>query len=395
MAGTHGRVALVTGSSRGLGAVIARRLARDGFAVAVNGRPGDEQAAAIGRAIGADGGAAAGFCADVTDEDQAAGLAAAIAGRPGPVDVLVLNATGPQPEAAVTEVTWAGHLAQLDFFVKSPVLPGRAVLPAMAARRYGRIVHIDSEVAHRPPPGRSAYATAKSAQIGLTLSWARELAPSGITVNTAAPGFIPVERHADVPANITDAHLASVPARRMGTPADIAHAVSFLASDHAGFITGQRIVIDGGRSLSTRTPPPRQGDPATRTLWRDTEQSALDPPIWADAGSNSIVVLSTQIGTLWFTRCRSGRLSGGLGSAAEHQPGQPPHLNDGSGGSRRLLVISARIARSSRLQELAVSLACSQRVVLAGLHEVFVDAHSLPPACDSSVCLCQVRLPTR
>src|ERR1700733_9206257 len=243
----HGPVALVTGSSRGLGAVIARRLARDGFAVAVNGRPGDEQVAAIGRAICADGGAAAGFCADVTDEDQVAGLAAAIAGRLGPGEGVVLNAPGPHPEAAVTEVTWADHLAQLDFFVKSPVLLGRAVLPAMQARRYGRIVHIDSEVAHRPPPGRSAYATAKSAQIGLARSWARELAPYGITVNTVAPGFIPVERHADVPARVRDASLATVPAGRMGPPADIAHAVSFLASDGAGFITGQRILIDGGR----------------------------------------------------------------------------------------------------------------------------------------------------
>ena len=174
-------------------------LARDGFAVAVNGRPGDEQVAAVGCAIRDDGGTAEGFCADVTDEQQVAGLVAAITDRFGPVDVLVLNATGPQPEAAVTDVAWAGHLAQLDFFVKSPVLLGRAVLPGMQPRRYGRIVHIDSEVAHRPPPGRSAYATAKNAQIGLTLSWARELAPFGITVNTVAPGFIPVERHADVP----------------------------------------------------------------------------------------------------------------------------------------------------------------------------------------------------
>ena len=106
--------------------MIARRLAGDGFAVAVNGRPGDEQVAAIGRAIRDDGGTAEGFCADVTDEDRVAGLAAAVADRLGPVDVLVLNATGPQPEAAVTEVAWAGHLAQLDFFVKSPVLLGRA-----------------------------------------------------------------------------------------------------------------------------------------------------------------------------------------------------------------------------------------------------------------------------
>jgi 3-oxoacyl-[acyl-carrier protein] reductase len=246
---THARVALVTGSSRGLGAVIVRRLASDGFAVAVNGRPGDEQAAAVGRAIRDAGGTAEAFCADVTDERQVTGLAAAVAGSLGPVDVLVLNATGPQPEAPVPDVAWADHLAQLDFFVKSPVLLGRALLPAMQARRYGRIVQVDSEVAHRPPPGRSAYATAKSAQIGLTRAWARELAPYGITVNTVAPGFIPVERHADVPHHARQAYLASVPAGRMGTPGDIAHAVSFLASEGAGFITGQRIVVDGGRSL--------------------------------------------------------------------------------------------------------------------------------------------------
>ena len=194
-------------------------------------------------------GAAGGFGADVTDEDQVNGLVTAITSTFGPIDVLVLNATGPQPEAPVTEVGWADHVAQLDFFVKSPVLLGRAVLPGMQARRYGRIVNIDSEVARRPPPGRSAYAAAKNAQIGLTLSWARELAPFGITVNTVAPGFVPVERHADVPVEVRQAYLASVPAGRMGTPGDIAHAVSLLASDGAGFVTGQRILVDGGRGL--------------------------------------------------------------------------------------------------------------------------------------------------
>jgi 3-oxoacyl-[acyl-carrier protein] reductase len=251
MAVANGRVALVTGSSRGLGAVIARRLARDGFAVAVNGRPGDEQVAAVSAAIRAGGGTAEGFCADVTDEGQVAGLVTAATACLGPVDVLVVNATGPQPEAAVADVTWADHLAQLSFFVKSPVLLGRAVLPGMKARRYGRIVQVDSEVASRSPPGRSAYATAKNAQIGLARSWARELAPFGITVNTVAPGFVPVERHADVPDDVKKAYLASVPAGRMGTPDDIAHAVSFLASEGAGFITGQRIVVDGGRSLGS------------------------------------------------------------------------------------------------------------------------------------------------
>jgi 3-oxoacyl-[acyl-carrier protein] reductase len=244
------RVALVTGSSRGLGQAIARRLGRDGLAVAVNSLA-DVQALEVASAIRDEGGVADAFAADITDERQVAELVAAVAARLGPVDVLVLNATGPQPEAPLPEVTWEDHLAQLDFFVKSPVLLGRAVIPGMRARRFGRIVHVDSEVADRPPPGRSAYATAKSAQLGLTRSWARELAPSGITVNTVAPGFVPVERHADIPPEVRSAYLASVPAGRMGTPDDIAHAVSFFASDGAGFVTGQRIVVDGGRSLGS------------------------------------------------------------------------------------------------------------------------------------------------
>jgi 3-oxoacyl-[acyl-carrier protein] reductase len=243
-----GRVALVTGSSHGLGRVIARRLARDGLAVAVNGLDA-EAARGVADAIRDDGGAAGAFPADVTDEAQVAGLVAEVADRLGPIGVLVLNATGPQPEAPLSEVAWADHLAQLAFFVKSPVLLGRAVLPGMRARGTGRIVQVDSEVVDRMPPGRSAYVTAKSAQIGLTRSWARELAPLGITVNTVAPGFVPVERHAGVPDEVRSAYLASVPAGRMGTPEDVAHAVSFFASEAAGFTTGQRLVVDGGRGL--------------------------------------------------------------------------------------------------------------------------------------------------
>jgi 3-oxoacyl-[acyl-carrier protein] reductase len=243
-----GRVALVTGSSRGLGREIARRLARDGLAVAVNGL--DAAAArAVADTIRDEGGLADAFVADVTDQRQVTDLVAAVANRLGPIEVLVLNATGPQPEAPLVEVSWEDHVAQLDFFVKSPVLLGRAVLAGMWARGYGRIIQVDSEVVDRMPPGRSAYVTAKSAQIGLTRSWARELAPLGITVNTVAPGFVPVERHADVPGEVRSAYLASVPAGRMGTPADVAHAVSFFASEAAGFVTGQRLVVDGGRGL--------------------------------------------------------------------------------------------------------------------------------------------------
>lgn len=249
MGSAQNRVALVTGSSRGLGRVIAQRLARDGLAVAVNGRHSDGRAQAVADAIREAGGVADAFAADVTDQRQVTDLVAGVADRLGLIEVLVVNATGPQPEAPLAQVTWGDHLAQLAFFVKSPILLGQAVLPGMRQRGSGRIIQIDSEVADRIPPGRSAYATAKNAQIGLTRSWARELAHLGITVNTVAPGFVPVERHADVPAAVRSAYLASVPAGRMGTPEDIAHAVSFFASPAAAFVTGQRLVVDGGRGL--------------------------------------------------------------------------------------------------------------------------------------------------
>jgi 3-oxoacyl-[acyl-carrier protein] reductase len=242
------RVALVTGSSRGLGRAIAQRLARDGFAVAVNGIEEDETHS-VAAAIRGDGGIAEAFVADVTDEGQAEGLISAIAGRLGSVSVLVLNATGPQPTVPLAEVTWPDHLAMLEFFVKSPVLMGRAALPAMLAAHYGRIINVDSEVADLPPPGSSHYSTAKSAQKGVARAWARELAHLGVTVNSVAPGFIPVERHADLPPEVFENYRATVPAGHLGTPDDIAHAVSFFASEGAGFITGQRIVVDGGRSL--------------------------------------------------------------------------------------------------------------------------------------------------
>ncbi len=137
-----------------------------------------------------------------------------------------------------------------DFFVKSPVLLGNAVVHEMKAAGFGRIVHVDSEVVDVPPPGRSAYVTTKAPQIGLTRAWARELAPFGITVNTVAPGFVPVERHADVGREVRAAYVASVPMGRMGTPDEVAAAVSFFASEDAGFVTGQRIVVDGGRGLT-------------------------------------------------------------------------------------------------------------------------------------------------
>jgi 3-oxoacyl-[acyl-carrier protein] reductase len=243
---SDGRVALVTGSSRGLGRAIALRLAGDGLAVAVNDRSGHGEP--VVEAIREAGGTAAAFPADVTDAEAVDRLVAAVAGTLGPIDVLVLNATGAQPPAPLTD--WDRHLAMLSFFLHSPVLLGGAVLGGMRERGGGRIVHIDSEVVDKPPPGRSAYVAAKAAQIGLMRSWARELAPDGITVNAVAPGFVPVERHADVGDAERCRYVDTVPAGRLGTPEEVAAAVSFFAGEDAGFITGQRIVVDGGRGLT-------------------------------------------------------------------------------------------------------------------------------------------------
>jgi 3-oxoacyl-[acyl-carrier protein] reductase len=173
------RVALVTCSTRGLGRAIARRLANDGMAVAVNGVIHDRQASELLSSIRGRGGVAAVFAGDVTNEREVADVMNVVADRLGPIDVLVVNATGPQPEAVLEVMSWSAHLDQLEIFVKSPVLLAQAVVAGMRARERGRIIQIDSEVVDRTPPRRSAYATAKSAQIGLTRSWARELAPFG------------------------------------------------------------------------------------------------------------------------------------------------------------------------------------------------------------------------
>jgi NAD(P)-dependent dehydrogenase (short-subunit alcohol dehydrogenase family) len=244
-----GRVALVTGASRGLGAAIAQGLAARGARVAINYFGSAGQAEKLVGEITSSGGGAAAFQADVRDESEVAKLARDIALMFGPVDVLVCNATGPQPMIKLENLTWRDCLDQLEFFVKSPLILAKAVLPLMKQRRWGRIIQIGSEVFERGVPEFSNYVSAKGAQLGLTRSWAMELAPLGITVNLVAPGWIPTERHAGDSQEIKDAYTAGVPMRHMGEPRDIAEAVAYLASDAGKFITGQKLSVNGGHTL--------------------------------------------------------------------------------------------------------------------------------------------------
>ncbi|HEU4348883.1 MAG TPA: SDR family oxidoreductase [Actinoplanes sp.] len=241
--------ALVTGASRGLGAHIARRLAADGRPVAVNYLPDRDDAERVVADIRATGGTATAFQADVTDEDGVARLVREVEADLGPIGVLVPNATGPQPWLPALQVTWRDHLDQLEFFVKSPTLLMQAVVPGMRRLGAGRIIQIGSDLFERAEPGMSAYSAAKGAQLSLTRTWARELGPLGITVNVVAPGWIPVERHAEVdPRHLTE-YLADVPLGRMGTPGEVADVVAFLASDGARFVTGERITVNGGHTI--------------------------------------------------------------------------------------------------------------------------------------------------
>jgi NAD(P)-dependent dehydrogenase (short-subunit alcohol dehydrogenase family) len=244
------RVALVTGASRGLGAAIAKKLAQRGARVGVNYFGSPDKAQRVVDDILRDGGDAEPLKADVRDEAEVDRLVRQTQQRFGPIDILVINATGPQPFIKLEELTWRTCLDQLEFFVKSPLLLTKAVIGGMKQRRYGRIINIGSEVFEKGVPEFSNYVSAKGAQLGLTRSWAMELAKFQITVNLVAPGWIPTERHDNDPQEAKDAYAGNVPMGHMGDAEDVAEAVAFLASDAAKFITGQKISVNGGNTLA-------------------------------------------------------------------------------------------------------------------------------------------------
>ena len=236
-----GRVALVTGSTRGIGRSIAEALAAAGARVAVVGRN-----AAKAEAVAAElGGDAKGFGCDISDPSAVTALVEAVEAAFGSCDILVNNA-GITKDNLMLRMKDEDWDAVLDTNLKAAFVAIRAVQRGMMKRRWGRIINIASVVGLMGNKGQANYAASKAGLIGLSKSVAKELASRNILCNVVAPGFIRTDMtDAMVPAAV-EALLAAIPLERLGDPADIAGVVTFLASDRAAYITGQVLPVDGG-----------------------------------------------------------------------------------------------------------------------------------------------------
>lgn len=243
-----GRIALVTGATRGLGNAIAEQLAQAGAKVAMNFAHNAEQAE-IALAQVRQSGEAALFQGDALSEEGVDALVASVRAHWGEIDTVVINATPAQYELPIEDYTDPQIQSMLQAFLMGPHYLTKAVMGPMKEAKFGRIINITSEVFDEGNANFSAYGAAKGAQVGYLRSTAMELAPHGITVNGVAPGWIPVERHEEVPQENKDGYLATIPLGRWGTREDIAAAVLFFASKGAGFITGQNLSVNGGRTL--------------------------------------------------------------------------------------------------------------------------------------------------
>ena len=234
--------AVVTGGSRGIGAAIATALAADGWPVALTYRSGADAAREVAGAIASAGGTALAVACDVTAPDAAAVLGDATEAL-GPLAVLVNNA-GIRADGLAIQLEDDDWDSVLETNLSAAFRLTREAVRGMVRRRHGRVINVASVVGPKANAGQANYAASKAGLIAMTKTVAVEVARRGVTVNAVAPGFITTDMTEGLPEGFLDA----VPARRAGTPEDVAAAVRFLASDEAAYITGAVLTVDGGLS---------------------------------------------------------------------------------------------------------------------------------------------------
>jgi 3-oxoacyl-[acyl-carrier protein] reductase len=245
----EGRVALVTGGSRGIGAAVCQRLAAEGAAVAVNFAGRHDAALEVVAAIVAAGGVAEAFQADVSDSGAAEGLVRAVVDRFERLDVLVNNA-GITRDGLLVRMSDDDWDAVIATNLSGAFYLCRAAGRVMMKARSGSIINMSSVVGVSGNAGQANYAAAKAGLIGLTKTIARELASRGVRANAIAPGFIETDMTGALPEAARTAALGAIALGRFGSPEDVAACVAFLASDDASYLTGQTIAVDGGMTFA-------------------------------------------------------------------------------------------------------------------------------------------------